>query len=132
MEDLTEKKGLLGWFATNHVAANILMFLVIAAGLLTITTAKMEIFPEFSLDMISISVPYRGASPADVEEGVCRRVEEAIAAVEGIKRITSTAGEGMGSTVIEVEECDWCTICEAVCPTGAILCPFEIVIEENR
>ena len=104
MEDLSEKKGILGWFASNHVAANLLMFLIITAGLLTVFTVKMEVFPEFSLDMINISVPYRGASPADVEEGVCLRVEEAIAAVDGIKRMTSTAAEGAGSTLVEVEE----------------------------
>ncbi|MCK4293834.1 MAG: efflux RND transporter permease subunit [Planctomycetes bacterium] len=80
------------------------MFLIIAAGLLAIFSAKMEVFPEFSLDMINIAVPYRGASPADVEEGVCLRVEEAIGAVDGVKRITSTAAEAVGSTLVEVEE----------------------------
>ncbi len=104
MKDLTEKRGLLGWFATNHVAANLLMFLIITAGLLAVFTAKMEVFPELSLDMINVIVPYRGASPADVEEGVCLRVEEAVAGVDGIKRMTSTAGEGAGSILIEVEE----------------------------
>ena len=104
MKDSTKKRGLLGWFATNHVAANLLMFLIIATGLLTIFSTKIEVFPEFSLDMITISVPYRGASPADVEEGVCLRVEEAIAAVDGIKRITSNAGEGGGLTFVEVDE----------------------------
>ena len=34
-------------------------------------------------------------------------------------------------TIIETVECDWCTDCEAVCPTGAISCPFEIVIQEH-
>ena len=104
MKDLEGKKGLLAWFASNHVAANLLMFLIIAAGLLAIFSAKMEVFPEFSLDMINIAVPYRGASPADVEEGVCLRVEEAIGAVDGVKRITSTAAEAVGSTLVEVEE----------------------------
>ena len=33
-------------------------------------------------------------------------------------------------TIVATEECDWCLQCEAVCPTGAIACPFEIVIEE--
>ncbi len=98
------RRGLLGWFASNHVAANLLMFLIIIAGLLAIFSAKMEVFPELSLDMINILVPYRGASPADVEEGVCLRVEEAIAGVDGIKRMTSTAAEGAGSTLVEVEE----------------------------
>ena len=104
MEDLKKQKGLLAWFASNHVAANLLMFLIITGGLLSIFSIKKEVFPEFSLDMITITVPYRGASPEDVEKGVCLRVEEAIAAVEGIKRLTSTAGEGAGTTVVEVEE----------------------------
>ncbi|MHC4693268.1 MAG: efflux RND transporter permease subunit [Planctomycetota bacterium] len=104
MQDLKERKGVLSWFAANHVAANILMVLIIAAGLLAIFTAKLEVFPELSLDMINISVPYRGASPADVEDGVLLRVEESLAAVEGIKRMTSTGGEGIGSTLVEVEE----------------------------
>ena len=104
MKDSEYKKGILGWFASNHVAANLLMLLIMASGLLAAFTAKMEVFPELSLGMINIMVPYRGASPADVEEGVCLRVEEAIAAVDGIKRITSTASEGIGSTLVEVDE----------------------------
>ena len=104
MEKLKRQKGLLAWFATNHVAANLLMFLIIAGGLLSIFSIKKEVFPEFSLDMITITVPYRGASPEDVEKGVCLRVEEAIAAVDGIKHITSTATEGAGTTVAELEE----------------------------
>ena len=35
-------------------------------------------------------------------------------------------------TVIEVLDCQWCTQCEAVCPTGAITCPFEIIIEGSQ
>lgn len=104
MEDLEVKKGFLGWFAANHVAANLLMALIIAAGLLSIFSVKKEIFPETSFDAISISVPYRGATPEDVEKGVCLRVEEAIGGVEGIKRITSTASESLGTTMAEVEQ----------------------------
>ena len=104
MKDLTEKKGILGWFASNHVAANLLMLLIIIAGLLSIFSSKMEVFPELSLDMITITVPYLGASPEDVEEGVCLRVEEAIAAVDGVKRMTSSAGEGAGMVLVEVDE----------------------------
>ena len=104
MEDSKDRKGVLAWFASNHVAANLLMLLILVAGLLAIFNAKLEVFPEFSLDMINVTVPYLGASPEDVEEGVCLRVEEAIAAVEGIKRINSSAAEGAGFTIVEVEE----------------------------
>ncbi|MHC4623924.1 MAG: efflux RND transporter permease subunit, partial [Planctomycetota bacterium] len=104
MEETAPKKGPLAWFASNHVAANLLMFLVVAAGFLTIFTIKVEFFPEFTLDIITVTVPYLGASPTDVEEGVVLRVEEAIAAVDGVKRLNATAGEGAGSVIVEVEE----------------------------
>jgi multidrug efflux pump subunit AcrB len=104
VKESEDKKGILGWFASNHVAANLLMLIIIVAGLLSIFSAKLEVFPELSLDMLTITVPYLGASPEDVEEGVCLRVEESIAAVDGIKRMTSSAGEGAGMTLVEVEE----------------------------
>jgi len=93
----------LSWFAENSVIANILMVLIVASGLITIFGITQEIFPEFSLDMISISVPYLGAAPEEVEEGVCVRVEEAIQDLEGIKEITSTSAEGMGTVLVEIE-----------------------------
>jgi multidrug efflux pump subunit AcrB len=104
VKDSEERKGILGWFASNHVAANLLMLIIIVAGLISVFSAKLEVFPELSLDMLTITVPYLGASPEDVEEGVCLRVEESIAAVDGIKRMTSSAGEGAGMTLVEVEE----------------------------
>ena len=104
MEELKEKKGILSWFASNHVAANLLMCLIIASGLLTIFTIKVEFFPDMSLDIINISVPYRGASPAEVEQGVCLRVEESIEGIEGIKRMYSSATEGVGLVTVGVEE----------------------------
>ena len=96
--------GPLAWFAGNHVAANLLMIFILAAGMLTLMTIKVEVFPETNQDMIKISVPYLGASPDEVEQGVCLRVEEAIAGVDGIKKINSVAAEGMGSIVAEIEE----------------------------
>jgi multidrug efflux pump subunit AcrB len=80
------------------------MFLIISAGLLTIFTIKLEFFPEFNLDVVTVTVPYLGASPSDVEEGVVTRVEEAVAAVDGIKRLTATAAEGAGVVVVEIAE----------------------------
>lgn len=104
MKESEEKQGILSWFASNHVAANLLMLLIVVAGLFSLHRTRLEVFPEMSLDMINIMVPYLGASPSDVEEGVCLRIEEAIAGVDGIKRMTSTAGEGMGSMLVEVSE----------------------------
>ncbi|MBW8015205.1 MAG: efflux RND transporter permease subunit [Planctomycetes bacterium] len=80
------------------------MLMILAGGILSIFKIKVEIFPDMTLDMVTVSVPYLGASPAEVEEGVCIRVEEAIAGIDGIKRLNSTASEGVGLVVAEVEE----------------------------
>ena len=95
-------KGAIAWFAENHVAANLLMIFLIFAGVLTLTTIKLEVFPETSLDRISITTQYSGASPAEVEEAVIRRIEERLAGLAGVKRIDSTAREGLGTIMIEV------------------------------
>ena len=96
-------KGAVNWFARNAVAANLLMVLILAGGLFTAFTVKREVMPEFSLDMITVQVPYRGAAPEKVEEGVCIRVEEAIQGLDGIKRVSSTASEGSGLVTVELE-----------------------------
>ncbi|MGD9253883.1 MAG: efflux RND transporter permease subunit, partial [Holophagae bacterium] len=98
------RRGPLAWFAANHVAANVLMIFIVAAGVLSIANVVIEVFPEFDTGIITIRVPYRGASPAEAEEGVCVRVEEAIASIEGIDRIRSTAQENLGTVTVELEE----------------------------
>ena len=94
---------MIEWFARNSVAANLLMVFLVTTGLIAAFTIRSETFPETSLDLIQIDVPYFGAAPEEVEEAVCVRIDEAIQGVEGIKQITSTASEGMGSVLVEVE-----------------------------
>ncbi|MCP4573858.1 MAG: efflux RND transporter permease subunit [bacterium] len=95
--------GLIRWFSTNHVAANLLMLVIMVAGFQAATSIKQEVFPEISMDMVTIRVPYLGATPSEVEEAVCVRVEEAIQGVDGIKKITSAATEGVGMITVELE-----------------------------
>ena len=92
----------VAWFAENHVAANLLMLFLLIAGAITCLTMKIEVFPEASLDRISVSMVYSGASPEEVEEGIIRRIEEGVAGLAGIKRIDSVALEGYGYVNIEV------------------------------
>jgi len=93
---------LIQWWARNRIAANFLMWALIAFGVMTWFNAKKEIFPEVSADVISITVPYPNAAPEEVEKGVVIPVEEAIATVDGIKRITGRAGEHLGVVYAEV------------------------------
>jgi len=91
------------WFAGNRVAANVLMAMIVAGGLITAFTTKVEFFPEFSLDMITVTVEYPGAAPEEVEEAVCARIEESVQGLEDVKKITSTAQENLGVVSIELE-----------------------------
>ena len=100
----TDIKGAIAWFASNPVAANLMMLLIIVAGLISAVTIKKAIMPQFDANMIQIRIPYLGATPEDVEEGVVLRVEEAVQDVNGIKHINSTAMEGMAQIRLEVEQ----------------------------
>ncbi len=94
---------MIAWFARNGVAANLLAIILAAGGLIMSFGIKLELFPQFSLDVVLVAVPYPGAAPEDVEDGICLRIEEEIQDIQGIKKITSTAAEGMGTVVAEVE-----------------------------
>jgi multidrug efflux pump subunit AcrB len=104
VEPLKDKKGVLAWFAQNHVAANLLMLLIIVGGIISLSTNTVEMFPQMSVDMITVTVPYLGATPAEAEEGVCLRVEEAVAGLDGVKRLRSVGMEGSGMVLVEIED----------------------------
>ena len=95
--------GGIAWLARNPVAANLLMVLIVAAGLMAATEIVDEAFPQADLDVIGIDVPYLGAAPEDVEAGVVLRVEEAIQNIEGISRIQSMASPGSASVRLDLE-----------------------------
>ena len=96
--------GLIGWFAKNHVAANLLMLGIIGLGVYALMgEIKKESFPAFIRHQIQVQVPYRGATPEEVEQGVILRIEEAVKSIEGVKEIRSFAGEGSGSVNIDLD-----------------------------
>ena len=100
----TSETGIIAWFASNHVAANLLMWFIIVAGLISAFTIRKQTTPEFELNWIQVQVPYLGAAPQEVEEGVVIKVEEAIQDIQGIIEIRSRAREGNGSITIKVSQ----------------------------
>jgi multidrug efflux pump subunit AcrB len=100
---ITEQKGLIAWFASNHVAANLLMFIIIAFGVVSAFTIRKQTSPDFNFNEIIVRVPYLGAAPQEVEEGVVVKIEEAIQDVPGIIEINSTSREGMGTVRAKTE-----------------------------
>ena len=97
-------KSVAKWSVEHRVTVNLLMVFVIVLGLLALNWMTREVFPQFSLDMILVSVEYLGASPEEIEEGIIVKIEEKIKSIEGIKRIISKAQEGIGTVILELKE----------------------------
>ncbi|MDX1649753.1 MAG: efflux RND transporter permease subunit, partial [Myxococcota bacterium] len=95
-------KGPIAWFAGNPVAANLLMALLVVGGLLTIPSLRQEMLPDIDLEIVTVSVPYPGASPEEIEKAVCIPIEEELQGLPGIKRMRSTASEGVGTVTLEL------------------------------
>ena len=96
-----KKEGALAWMANHAVAANLIMFACIVGGLLFMKTIRQEVFPDFQLDIVRITVAYPSASPEEIESGILLAVEDAISGVDGIEEIKSGAQEGLGMVNIE-------------------------------
>ncbi|MCD0459070.1 efflux RND transporter permease subunit [Roseiconus lacunae] len=104
-ESSNERKGFsdpIAWMAHNSIAANLLMFILLGGGIWSAFAIQKEVFPQFQLDIVEVSVGYPGASPEEVEQGILRPIEGAIRSVEGIREITSEAREGRGQVLIEL------------------------------
>jgi len=97
-------KGPIAFMADNHVAANILMMIFIVGGLIIGGSIKQEVFPEFEMDMVTITVVYPGATPEEVEDAIVRPIELAISGINNIKQINAIARENVGTVNIEVIE----------------------------
>jgi len=96
--------GLIGWFSNNHVAANILMFFLLIGGVFSLGVMRRETFPSIDPNLITVSVVYPGATPYEIEESITGRIEDTLQGIEGVKRIKSTASEGLGVVNVEVKE----------------------------
>jgi len=92
----------IAWMADNSVAANLLMLIFIVGGLLMTPRIKQEVFPEVALDTVLVTVPYPGAGPEEVEQGIVLSVEEAVRGIEGIDTVSSFASEGSGTVYAEL------------------------------
>ncbi|MGO3699564.1 MULTISPECIES: efflux RND transporter permease subunit [Halomonas] len=90
------RRGPLAWMIDHGVAPNLLMLLFIVGGLMASLAIKKEVFPEFEIEIVQVSISYPGATPEDVEQSLLLPVEAAVSNVEGIDELTSSAGEGSG------------------------------------
>ncbi len=96
-------KSIVRWAVSNSPAVNTFVVATLIVGLFSALTMRREVFPEFELEILLVTVPYPGASPEEVEEGICMKIEEAVRAIPGIKKMTSVARESSGFMVLELE-----------------------------
>ncbi|WP_251358156.1 efflux RND transporter permease subunit [Kangiella sp. TOML190] len=96
---------MIAWFARNPVAANMLMAVILISGLFTIfQRVTIERFPNIDINTITVTVPFRGATPEEVERTISTRVEEAVFDLEGIDKLRSVSSEGSSTVIIEIED----------------------------
>ncbi len=87
-------RGMVSWFARNSIAANLLMAVAFIGGVFAFFSLEREMFPTVAVAGASVTVAWPGASPNEVEEQIVTRIEEAVADIDGLERITSIANEG--------------------------------------
>ena len=99
-----QRLSIVAFFANNPVAANLLMLLLIIGGAMIARQLNTELFPSLDPGLINVSVPYPGATPAEVAESITQRVDEAVRSIDGVKRVVSRASEGYGLITVELKE----------------------------
>lgn len=98
------KRDFIGIFAQHRVAANLLMMVMILAGVLSLNRINTQFFPTFALDIITVRIEWRGASAEDVAESITRQVEQELRSVDYVKKMTSTSSYGMSLVTLEFIE----------------------------
>lgn len=101
-DDYIKTRGPIAWMANNHVAANLLMLMLLLGGLFIFRIITQEVFPDMQANTVTISVAYRGASPEEVERGIIEPIEDSLTGIVGIDEVASTASEGSGSVQAEL------------------------------
>ena len=91
---------IIKWMAEHPVAANLTMVFVVVVGVMTAFQIPQKTFPNFTLDTVSVSVNYPGASPLEIQDSIVRPIEDQLSVIDGIDSLTASISEGRGSVTI--------------------------------
>ncbi|MEE2825763.1 MAG: efflux RND transporter permease subunit [Planctomycetota bacterium] len=95
-------KSIIAWAIRNSPAMNTLLIASMLVGAVSFVVMRREVFPNFALEILLVSVPFPGATPDEVEEGICQKIESVVSGVEGVKKMTSVARENYGYLILEL------------------------------
>ena len=101
---MSSRNPIIEYFAGHPTAANLIMMIFLAMGVLALPKMIRETFPDFTPTEIQITARYPGASAEDVEEAVCQRIEDALDGVTRVEEVRSVAKDGMATVVVEMSE----------------------------
>jgi multidrug efflux pump subunit AcrB len=101
---MTAKTDLLGFFAHHKVAANLVMLMMIMGGLFALKKLDIRYFPNFELDLITVSVAWSGASAEDAETAITIPLEQSLKSIDNLRKMTSTSAQGGSSITLELIE----------------------------
>lgn len=94
---------LIIWFAKNSVAANLLMLLIIAGGILGLSSAQRYVYPPEPEYQLMVNMTYDGAGPSEVEEAVCIPIEEAMNDLQGVRHIYTVAMQSLCHVTVDFD-----------------------------
>ena len=95
---------MIDFFARHPTAANLLMVLMVAVGLLSVGGIRRETFPDAQPVEVEVSVLFPGATPDEVDESIVQRLEEELDGVQFLKEMRSVSLNNLGSTTLEMAE----------------------------
>jgi multidrug efflux pump subunit AcrB len=93
--------GLIGVFARHPTAANLLMVIMIISGFFALNKMNTQFFPDFGIDIVSVSVEWPGASAEDVDSNIVQAIEPEVRFLDSVKRVRSSSLEGRATILVE-------------------------------
>lgn len=104
MQSFKHQQDFIGTFAQHKVAADLLMIVMLLAGVWALNQLNVQFFPNFELDMITVRVVWRGATSEDVQKSITQPVEQALRSLDNVRKMTSTSANGVSNVTLEYEE----------------------------
>ena len=95
---------MIAWFSRHRTAANLLMAAIMILGLVTLPGLQRETLPEIENDEVEVRVIYEGATAEEVEDALCRRLEDALEGITDLDEMRCDAREGVGTAIAVMRE----------------------------
>ncbi|MGY9032397.1 MAG: efflux RND transporter permease subunit, partial [Rhodobacterales bacterium] len=103
MREIAGASGILSYFVRHKTAANLLLVVLIAAGIASFPRMRAQFFPDIIIDNVSVSVAWDGAGAQDVDRAIVQVIEPTLLAIGGVLESTATSTEGRASIRLEFE-----------------------------